>query len=80
MEFCRKSKRAASAIAGFLIVISVSGRGLRGPAHKAPAPNVTAVIDLGFTSYDPINVTSAHTMRIREWWARWLLSLLRKLT
>jgi plastocyanin len=61
-----KTQSMARVIAGVLMVVSVSGCGLNGPAHKAPAPNVTAVVDLGFMSYDPVNVT-IHPGDTVEW-------------
>ena len=53
----RKPKNMAKIIAGFFMVVAISGCGLGGPAHKQPASNATAVIDLGFMSYDPVDVT-----------------------
>jgi len=66
MEFCRKSKRVTTVITGILMAVSVSSCGFDGPAHKAPVPNATAVIDLGFMSYDPVDVT-IHPGDTVEW-------------
>jgi plastocyanin len=61
-----KSKRIASIIAGILMTFAVSGCGLGGPAHSPPPSNVTAVIDLGFMSYSPAEVT-IHPGDTVEW-------------
>jgi len=58
MEFgYRRPKSIARAISGLFTVLVVSGCGLNGPAHKPAAPSVAAVIDLGFMSYSPDNIT-----------------------
>jgi len=62
----RKPKSMATVITGVLMVFSVSGCGFDGPAHKPPASNATAVIDLGFMSYDPVDVT-IHPGDTVEW-------------
>lgn len=62
----KRPKRIAGVIAGLLMTFAISGCGLSGPAHKAPAPNATAVIDLGFMSYDPVDIT-IHSGDTVEW-------------
>lgn len=37
--------------------ILLAGCGLGGPAHDAPSPSAAAVIDMGFSSYEPLAVT-----------------------
>jgi plastocyanin len=53
-----KAKSAACVTAVLLMVLAVSGCGLGGPAH-GPASNAAAVVDLGFTSFSPPEVTVA---------------------
>jgi plastocyanin len=53
----RNAKSRASIIGAFLMVFGVSGCGLGGPAHGPPASDAAAVVDLGFTSYSPAEVT-----------------------
>jgi plastocyanin len=49
--------RTASVIAAFAMAFAASGCGLGGPAHERPASNAAAVVDMGFESYDPADVT-----------------------
>src|SRR5690348_6174400 len=35
------------------ILVGLGGCGLSGPAHDAPAANAAAVVDMGFSSFDP---------------------------
>jgi plastocyanin len=44
-------------IAGFLIVVALSGCGLGGPAHGPSARNAAAVVDMSFESFSPATVT-----------------------
>jgi plastocyanin len=48
---------AARILAGLSVVFTVSGCGLGGPAHGPPASGVAAVVDMGFESYSPADVT-----------------------
>jgi plastocyanin len=48
---------ARIAFAGVAAAFAISGCGLGGPAHKAPAATAAAVVDMGFESYSPAEVT-----------------------
>ena len=50
------AKSAARVIAALLMVLAISGCGLGAPAH-GPASNAAAIVDLGFTSFTPPEVT-----------------------
>jgi plastocyanin len=52
------AKSAATVITELVMVFAISGCGLGGPAH-GPASNAAAVVDLGFTSFSPPEVTIA---------------------
>ena len=52
------ARSAAGIIVGPLLVLSLSGCGLGGPAH-GPLSNAAASVDLGFTSFSPAQVTVA---------------------
>jgi plastocyanin len=47
--------RVAAAVS--LMTIALSGCGLGGPAHGPPAANAAAVVEMGFESFSPTNVT-----------------------
>jgi plastocyanin len=47
----------ASIIAGFSMAFAVSGRGLGSPAHGPRVSNAAPVVEMGFESYDPADVT-----------------------
>ena len=50
------AKSAAFVITMLVMVVVISGCGLGGPAH-GPASNAAAIVDLGFTSFTPPEVT-----------------------
>jgi plastocyanin len=39
------------------MAFAVSGCGMGGPAHRPPASNAAAVVEMGFESFDPADVT-----------------------
>lgn len=46
--------------------VCLGGCGLTGPAHDAPSPNAAAVVDMGFTSFEP-EVIHIHAGQTVEW-------------
>ena len=48
------------------VLISLVGCGITGPAHDEPLPNVAAVVDMSFTSFEP-DVVRIHTAQTVEW-------------
>lgn len=51
-----------------LAAFALSGCGLTGPAHDAPSPNAAAVVDMGFTSFEPevIHIRAGQTVEWRN--------------
>jgi plastocyanin len=48
------------------VLASLVGCGVTGPAHDEPLPNVAAVVDMSFTSFEP-DVVRIHTGQTVEW-------------
>lgn len=50
------------------VLIGLGGCGLSGPAHDAPATNAAAVVDMGFSSFDPavVHVRAGQTVEWRN--------------
>jgi plastocyanin len=50
------------------ILVGLGGCGLSGPAHDAPAANAAAVVDMGFSSFDPavVHVRAGQTVEWRN--------------
>ncbi|HKF60879.1 MAG TPA: plastocyanin/azurin family copper-binding protein [Dongiaceae bacterium] len=53
------TSKAVWLMAGSLALVSLAGCGLGGRAHGPPSPNTSAVVDMGFASFQP------ETVRIR---------------
>lgn len=45
---------------------ALAGCGITGPAHDEPLPDVAAVVDMGFTSFQP-DVVRIHAAQTVEW-------------
>src|SRR5690348_8285274 len=50
------------------ILVGLGGCGLSGPAHDAPVANAAAVVDMGFSSFDPavVHVRAGQTVEWRN--------------
>jgi plastocyanin len=48
------------------VLTSLVGCGITGPAHDEPLPDVAAVVDMGFTSFEP-DVVRIHAGQTVEW-------------
>jgi plastocyanin len=48
-----RNLQALHAIIPTVVLGALAGCGLTGPAHDAPSPDTAAVVDMGFTSFDP---------------------------
>jgi len=58
-----KAIKAVSALVG---LSALAGCGLSGPAHDTPMTDAAAVVDMGFTSFDP-EVVRIHAGQKVEW-------------
>lgn len=47
------NSRAIGSAVSLAAVLTLGGCGLTGPAHDAPSPQAAAVVDMGFTSFEP---------------------------
>jgi plastocyanin len=69
-RFGRRAMPSAGRIAFAWVAaaLAISSCGLGGPAHQAPAANAAAVVDMGFESYSPAEVTvgSGETVQWRN--------------
>jgi plastocyanin len=48
------------------VLAALAGCGITGPAHDEPLPDVAAVVDMGFTSFQP-DVVRIHAAQTVEW-------------
>lgn len=63
----RKAK-AMRRIVPVMAVLALAGCGMNGPAHQAPMPDASAVVDLGLMSFSQgtVNVTVGQTVEWRN--------------
>ena len=49
-------------------LLMLTGCGLTGPAHDAPSPTAAAVVDMGFTSFEPemVHIHAGQTVQWRN--------------
>ena len=48
------------------VLAALAGCGITGPAHDEPLPDVAAVVDMGFTGFQP-DVVRIHAAQTVEW-------------
>ena len=63
-----KIMRTISLLWPLAAVFGLSGCGLTGPAHDAPAPQAGAAVDMGFTSFEPdvVHIRAGQTVQWRN--------------
>jgi plastocyanin len=64
----RKEPIAIRAIIAASFFLVASGCGMTGPAHDAPMPEASAVVDMGFMSFNPatINIKAGQSVEWRN--------------
>lgn len=60
--------RLARSLLLFASLTALSGCGITGPAHDAPMANAAAVVDMGFTSFEPevVHIRAGQTVQWRN--------------
>lgn len=63
-----RNLHAVGAVFPVAMLIALAGCGIGGPAHDEPMANAAAVVDMGFTSFDPavVHIRAGQTVEWRN--------------